>query len=89
MLEDFLAGAVSMGFAVAALQFIRFWRKSGEQLFLIFASSFALQAVNQVMLTLTEVPLEERSRLYLVRLAAFMLIIFGVWHHNRRNKPRA
>jgi hypothetical protein len=88
MMEDFLAGAVSMGFAVAALHFIRFWRRSREQLFLIFAGSFALFAINQTMLTLTKVPLEERSWLYLVRLAAFLLMIFAIWRHNRRNKRR-
>ena len=36
------------------------------------------------MLSLTRVPLEERSSLYLVRLVAFLLIIGALWHQNRR-----
>lgn len=84
MLQDFLGGAVSMGFAIAALMFLGFWRRSREGLFLAFAGSFALLAINQVLLALTNVPLEERSWLYLVRLAAFLLIIIAIWRHNRK-----
>lgn len=86
MLGDFLGGAVSMGFAIAALLFLSFWRKTREQLFLTFAGSFLLLAINQTLLTLSDVPLEERSWLYLLRLAAFLLIIFAIIRHNRRSK---
>lgn len=86
MLDDFLGGAVSMGFAVAALLFLRFWRKSRDQLFLSFAGSFLLLAINQMVLTLLDVPVEERSKLYLLRLAAFLLIIFAIIRHNRTKR---
>jgi len=84
MLNDFLGGAVSMGFAVAALLFLRFWRRTREALFLAFAASFLLLGVTQALLILTEVPLEERSWLYLLRLAAFLLILGALWWQNRR-----
>lgn len=87
MLLDFLGGAVTMGFAVAALMFLSFWRRSGESLFLAFAGSFTLLALNQGLLSFTRIPLEERSWLYLLRLAAFLLIIISIWRHNRRNRP--
>ena len=86
MLYDFLGGAVSMGFAVAALLFLRFWRRTREALFLAFAASFLLLGVTQALLTLAEVPLEERSRLYLLRLVAFLLILGALWWQNRRGK---
>ncbi|WP_254515011.1 DUF5985 family protein [Novosphingobium sp. G106] len=85
MLLDFLGGAVSMGFAVAGLILLSFWRKSRVQLFLAFAGSFFLLAINQTLLTLSNVPLEERSWLYLLRLAAFLLIIFAIIRHNARD----
>ncbi len=88
MLHNFLGGAVSMGFAIAALVFLRFWRRTDQSLFLAFAGSFALLAVNQAFLTLTNVVVEERSWLYVIRLAAFLLIIWAIWQHNRNNKPR-
>jgi len=86
MLNDFLGGAVAMGFAVAALFFLKFWRKTHEGLFLAFAGSFLLLAVTQAMLTLSGVPLEERSKLYLLRLLAFLLILGAMWWQNRRSR---
>jgi len=32
MLVDFLSGAITMGFVVAGLFFLRFWKKTGEGL---------------------------------------------------------
>jgi len=88
MINDFLGGAVSMGFLVAALLFLRFWRRTGERLFLAFAGSFLLLGINQALLTLSRIPLEERSGLYLVRLAAFLLIIAALlWQNRRGSRP--
>jgi hypothetical protein len=86
MLYDFLGGAISMGFAVAALLFLRFWRRTHELLFLAFSASFLLLGATQALLILTDVPLEERSRLYLLRLVAFLLILGALWWQNRRGK---
>ena len=88
MINDFLAGAVSMGFAVAALMFLKFWHRTREGLFLAFAGSFLLLSINHAMLSLSNVPLEERSSLYLVRLAAFLLIIGALWRQNRKRSAR-
>lgn len=84
MLYDFLGGVVSMGFAVAALLFLKFWRRTHEALFLAFSGSFLLLGMTQALLTLAEIPLEERSRLYLLRLVAFLLILGALWWQNRR-----
>ena len=83
MIEDFLGGAVAMGFAVAALFFLRFWHRTREGLFLAFAGSFLLLAVTQALLTLSGIPVEERSWLYLLRLGAFLLILAAMWWQNR------
>ena len=86
MINDFLAGAIAMGFAIAALMFLKFWHRTREGLFLAFAGSFLLLSINHAMLSLTRVPLEERSSLYLVRLVAFLLIIGALWHQNRKRR---
>lgn len=88
MIDDFLAGAIAMGFAVAALMFLKFWRRTREGLFLAFSGSFILLSINHAMLSLSQVPLEERSSLYLVRLVAFLLIIGAFWHQNRERRSR-
>jgi hypothetical protein len=84
MLDAFLGGAVTMGFAVAALLFLKFWRRTREAVFVAFSASFLLLGVTQALLILAEVPLEERSWLYLLRLAAFVLILGALWWQNRR-----
>jgi len=78
-----LSGLVVMGDLVAALFFAKFWRRSGDSLFAIFSAAFLLLAVGQMLLALSNLPVEERSWIYLLRLAAFLLIILGVLHKNR------
>jgi hypothetical protein len=85
-LLDFLSGAVTFGFIVAGLFFLRFWRRTGDSLFLAFAVAFWLLGLTQALLALTGIPVEERSWLYLFRLAAFALIIAAIV---RKNRPAA
>ena len=78
-----LSGLIVAGDLVAALFFLKFWRRSGDTLFAIFAAAFMLLALGQALLALTNVPVEERSWIYLLRLAAFTLLIIGIVHKNR------
>jgi len=73
-----------MGFVVASLFFLRYWRQTRDLLFLAFAAAFALLGVNQALLALSHIPIEERSWLYLLRLAAFALILAAIFYKNRR-----
>jgi hypothetical protein len=83
MLFDFLSGAITMGFLVAGLFFLRFWKRTRDSLFIAFALAFWLLGLNQALLTFTDIPVEERSWLYLLRLAAFTLILISIWRKNR------
>ena len=85
-LYDFLSGAVSLGFLVCSLFFLRFWRRTRDGLFLSFALAFLLLGTGQAVLALGNIPTEERSSLYLIRLAAFLLILIGIWRTNRRQR---
>jgi hypothetical protein len=85
MLVQFLSGAVTFGFVVAGLFFLRFWKRTGDGLFLAFAAAFWLLGLNQALLALSNIPVEERSWLYLLRLAAFGLILVSIWMKNRRS----
>lgn len=82
-LYDFLSGAVAFGFAACALFFLRFWSRTREELFLAFAIAFALLGVGQSILALANIPTEDRSSLYLIRLAAFALILVAIYRKNR------
>ena len=84
MMFGFLSGAITMGFLVAGLLFLRFWKQTRESLFASFALAFWLLGLAQALLALSVVPVEERSWLYLLRLVAFALILTSVWRANRR-----
>jgi hypothetical protein len=79
---DFFSGMITMGFAVCAVFFLRFWRRTRDSLFLVFSIAFLLLALNQALTTLLGLPLEERSWLYLLRLAAFLIIIGAIVRKN-------
>jgi hypothetical protein len=82
---DYLAGIVTMGYVLAGLFFLRFWRRTKDGLFVVFAVAFWLLALNQAMATLSGIPREEQSWIYLLRLAAFTLIIVAIVRKNLRS----
>jgi hypothetical protein len=82
-LYDFLSGAVSFGFFVCGLFFLRYWKRSRDELFLTFALAFALLGLGQAILSLANVPTEERGSIYLIRLTAFALILLAIYRKNR------
>ena len=84
MLYHFLSGALTMGFLVAGLFFLRFWKRTRDGLFVAFALAFWLLGLTQALLALSNIPVEERSWLYLLRLAAFALILVSIGFKNRR-----
>ena len=85
-LYDFLSGAVSLGFFACGLFFLRFWKRTHDELFLAFAVAFALLGTGQAVLALASIPTEERGSLYLIRLTAFLLILFAIYRKNRSQR---
>jgi hypothetical protein len=79
---DFVAGTVTMGFAVAGLFFLRFWRRTTDGLFLAFAAAFWLLALSQALLVLFPSTIEDRSWIYVIRLLAFSTIIVAIFRKN-------
>jgi hypothetical protein len=82
-LYDFLSGAVALGFAACALFFLRFWRRTREELFLAFSIAFLLLGTGQTILALANIPTEERGSIYLIRLIAFLVILLAIYRKNR------
>ena len=78
----FLSGMIAMGFIVAAAFFLRFWRRTGDLLFAAFALAFMLLALSQAMTSFLGLPVEERSWVYLLRLAAFCVLIAAIVRKN-------
>ena len=81
-LVDFLAGAVALTYLVSGAYFLRFWRKTGDRLFLSFAVAFWLFTLNQVLVSLLG-ELDERSGYaYVLRVLGFVLLLFAIVDKN-------
>jgi hypothetical protein len=79
---EFLSGAVTMGFAVAAIFFLRFWRKTAERLFLAFAAAFFLLALNQALALWLGAADERVGYTYLLRVLGFIFILSAIVDKN-------
>jgi hypothetical protein len=89
-MSAFLTGTVAMGFLIAGLFFLRFWRRTNDMLFAAFAIAFLLFAVQQSIVGLSGIPREELSWTFLLRLAGFALLIVAILVKNfgRPTRPK-
>lgn len=78
-----VSGLLVMGYAVAGLFFLRFWRETRDRLFGIFAGAFWLLALQRLLLALFQNPNDEQVWLYGIRLLAFVLILYAIVDKNR------
>jgi hypothetical protein len=85
----FIAGLVTMGYIVAAAFFLRFWQRTGDYLFAIFALSFVLFALNQLLAAVLGLAKEDQSWLYLLRLSGFVALIVGILVKNFSTPKRS
>lgn len=83
-MNDIVSGALMMGYLAVALFFLRFWSASRDRLFLLFSAAFAILAVQRVALALTRATMEDQTAFYLMRLAAFVVILVAIVDKNRR-----
>jgi Family of unknown function (DUF5985) len=78
-----MSGAVAMGFGVAGLFFLRFWRKTRDRLFALFALALFVMSANRIELALSTLRGARDDHLYWVRLIAFVLILAAILDKNR------
>lgn len=88
---DFLAGGVTLGYIVAGIFFLKFWRNSADRLFLAFGAAFFLLALNQVIASAFEAGDERTVYAYGLRVLGFVLILWAIIEKNlggrRGQKP--
>jgi hypothetical protein len=84
MMVTFLYGAAAMGCMVIGAFFWRFWKQSVDRLFLMFSMAFWILAVDRTVLGVVEFSTEGREYVFLLRLLAFCLILYGIVDKNRR-----
>lgn len=75
---DFLSGGVTVTYLVAAVFFLRFWRRTRDGLFLNFALGFLLLALNQVAASWLGADDERTGYTYILRILGFLLILYAI-----------
>ncbi len=82
------SGAFAVSHVIAAAFFLRFANKTRSKLFTIFAGAFLLLGISYGVQCFTTVSDVEPRFVYLVRLAAFLLLIIGIVWTNMRQPNR-
>lgn len=88
-MKQFVEGVIMMEYLVAALFFLRFFRKTADALFLFFGIAFFILGVSRIAFAFMDPQWEADTLLYIVRLAAFILILWAIINKNRVRAPRS
>jgi hypothetical protein len=83
-----MSGASLMGYAVAGLFFLRFWKDTGDRFFAIFAASFLLLGLQRLLVALTPQDYEHLPYLYVLRFVAYVFILAAIYDKNRARRAR-
>jgi len=88
LFDAMLTGAIAMASLVISLFFLRFWKSTRDRFFLYFAMSFALEAINRILLGMTLPQGEDAPAYYLIRMVAYALILLAIIEKNRKSGKR-
>ena len=78
MINGFLLGIIATASLTAGLFFLRFWKKSHDRLFLAFAAFFFIEVATRITLLGFERPNEGSPWIYLIRLAALIVLLAAI-----------
>ena len=78
-----LTGATVLAGCTIALFFWRFWKKTGDRLFVFFSMAFLLLGMEHLFIGLFGNHVQ--ALFYLIRLVAFLLILYAIIDKNRKH----
>jgi zinc transporter ZupT len=81
-------GAISMASLTIALFFLRFWRNTGDRFFMYFALSFFIEGLHRVYSAVLNETGEDTPLHYLIRIAAYGLILWAILEKNLPQRER-
>lgn len=87
-MKQWLLGAIGTGSWIVGTFFARYWRRTHDRLYLFFAASFLIQAIDRLLLGLYGGASEDDAFFYVIRLAAYLLIVVAIIDKNRGLAPR-
>lgn len=83
MLYEVYSGALMVCCLVAGLFFLKFYRKTSDKLFQLFSVAFFLLSFERLVLGYLGSRNEPSPLVYLIRLSAFLIIIYAIVDKNR------
>ncbi|MBA2404142.1 MAG: hypothetical protein H0V66_05175 [Bdellovibrionales bacterium] len=83
---DLLSGYLLALCLVTAIFFLKFWIKTKDRFFALFASAFAIMGVERIVLFMLGSHKELTPTVYFIRLSAFILILFGIYMKNKESE---
>lgn len=86
-MSQVVMGALAMGFGIAGLFFLRFWRETRDRLFAFFALAFFILAASRVWFAFVAPNNVQGDYLYWVRLLAFGMVLLAILDKNLFRKP--
>jgi hypothetical protein len=78
-----VSGAILLGYWAIGVFFFRFQRKSRDRFFGFFGWAFWLLAAERFLLLLVGANDEVKIYIYLIRLVAFLFILYAIFDKNR------
>jgi hypothetical protein len=85
---ELVSGAIMMACLVAGFFFFRFWKKTSDVLFLMFAAAFWILALERLILGFIGTENEPNPEIYTIRLSAFILILLAIVQKNHEGSEQ-
>jgi hypothetical protein len=79
--SDFLHGAITLASLAVGLFFLRYWRRTGDRLFVLFSAAFWLLGVHWLVVSAWP---RLSTQAHVLRFLAFVLIALAVLDKNRQ-----
>jgi len=83
-IEGFSIGFIATLSLVAAMFFLRFWKRTGDFLFMAFAIAFAADAVTRSIMAIQGIPDTGYSWVFVERLCEYLFILTAILLKNRK-----
>lgn len=80
--EGFLMGVNTTASVAVGIIFLKYWRRTRDQLFLAFAAAFLIEGLNRMWLLGQDHPNDATPGYYLIRLFSFLIILAGIIRKN-------
>lgn len=80
--EGFLIGVIATASFTVGVLFLKYWRRSHDQLFLAFGAAFLIESCDRLSLLFMDRPSEGNPWYFTVRLFSFLIILAGILRKN-------